>query len=505
MKVTERIHIRHLPFLGFLALVCMAFAIGVGTPAAAKKHSVNEEALELARLAGEEQMAHGGADGVDGDTRHVHLHNKDNILPIEYDREFFHVGDHGYLTFSTAEGGLDIPGAPSDVRSEMVDLSSNDEFADTKITYSVDKPEILTIDENRHIYRILEGGEATVILSAKIQIEDKTSPTGYRSETWLAKFTFIIMGDTSGTKLAKKRATTYMIYDTVGETTVDLVDCPDLKYYSFDYKSSNTDMLVEATLDTSNRSIHLQSYGEGTSIVTIYLNGHPMKIEFVNKLTNINMDHHVMDLGDSVHLKVGKFQGKLTWKSTDKSVASVSKDGVVFGEKVGNAVVYAQIGGRHGDQYIGCAVSVVKPGHTEVVTTGTIIGRTCLYSQPMRMKPGFYDCSSLVWSAYSRVGEYFGQVEYAPTAASECQYLSGLGKVLGPWTYEKVQKMVYRPGDLLFRVGADNGRFLGIYHVEMFAGYRVKGFDGSTPILAMCWVNRPDDYYSPGEDVMGRP
>ena len=483
----------------------MAFLLSSGIRAEAKKHTLNEDALELARLAGEKQKTEEGEGGIEGATRHVHLHNKDNILPAEYDREFFHVGDHGYLTFATKGENLDIPGAPSTVRSEIAELAATDEFADTQITYSVDRPEVLTIDENKHIYRILAGGEATVILSARLKIEDKTQPTGYRTETWLAKFTFIVMGDASGTKLAKKRVTSYMIYDTVGETSVELIDCPDLKYYSFDYKSSNSDMLVEATLDTSAKLIHLESYKEGTSTVTIYLNGHAMKIEFVNKLTGINMDHHIMDLGDSTQLTVSKFRGKLTWKSTNNAVATVSRDGIVFGEKVGNAVIYAQIGGRHGDQYIGCAVSVVKPGHTEVVNTGSVIGRTCLYSQPMRMQPGFYDCSSLVWRAYNLVGEYFGQLEYAPTAASECQYLAAQGKVLGPWTWENIQKMVYRPGDVLFRVGADNGRYLGIYHVEMFAGYRVVGFEGKKPVLAMCWANRTDNYYDPGEDIMARP
>ena len=442
---------------------------------------------------------------VEGDTRDVRLHNKDNIMPAEYDREFFHVGDHGFLTFSNNMQGVDLAGAPTSVRDEIANLAKGDDFEGLRITYSVDKPDVITIDENKHIYRILKGGEATVILSAKVRFTDATQPTGFRSETWLAKFTFIIMGDTSGTKLADDKLTTYMIYDTIGAADVELTDCPDLKYYSFDYVSTNSEMLVDVTLDPLSKLIHVQSYVEGESDITIRLNGHDLKLHYENKLTGINMDHHVMDVGDSVQIEVTKYKGKIKWKTTNKNAVDVSKDGIVFGKNVGNAVVYAEIGGIHGTQRIGCAVSVVKQGHAQVVAEGSVIGKTCLYSQPMRMSPGFYDCSSLVWRAYRQIGIDFGLTEYAPTAASECQWLAKKNKILGRWTREAFQDMKYLPGDLLFRVGADNGRYLGIYHVEMFAGYRVIGFEDDTPVLAMCWANRPDDYYDPCEDIFGRP
>ncbi|MEE3467112.1 MAG: Ig-like domain-containing protein [Eubacterium sp.] len=441
----------------------------------------------------------------EGETRDVRLHNKDNIMPAEYDREFFHVGDHGFLTFSKDLESLDLAGAPSNVRSNIANIAQGDDFAGVKITYSSDKPEILTIDEDKHIYRILRGGEATVILTAKVKVQDSTQPKGYREETWLAKFTFIIMGDTSGTKLAKDKITTYMIYDTIGAADVELEDCPDLKYYSFDYTSSNSEMLVDVSLDPIDKLIHVQSYVEGKSEITIRLNGHELKLTFENKLTGINKDHHVMDIGDSVQLKITKYKGDLKWKSTNKSVATVTQDGIVYGKKVGNAVVYAEISGIHGEQRIGCAVSVVKKNHTKVLSTAIAIGKTCLYSQPMRMQPGFYDCSSLVWRAYKQIGKWFGLKKYAPTAASECQWCAKKKRILEKWTLEGVQKMKYRPGDLLFRVGANNGRYLGIYHVEMFAGYRVVGFDGKTPMLSMCWANRPDDYYEPCDDLFARP
>lgn len=438
-------------------------------------------------------------------TRDVRLHNKDNVMPAEYDREFFHVGDHGFITFASVRAMADMNGAPSYVRQNMADLITVDEFAGTKIDYSVDKPDVLTIDENKHLYRILKGGEATVIITAKVDVPDPTKQSGYRKERWLAKFTFIVMGDAGATKVSKKKAVSYIVNDSVGAVDVSLKDCPDLRYYSFDYASSNSAMCVKAELDPMTKKVHLESYVEGESDITLWLNGKKLSLKLENRETNINKTHHVMDVGDVSQLKIEKYHGKVTWKSTNKKVVSVDKNGNIIGKKVGNAVVYASLDGLHGDQLIGCAVSVVNRGMTAVVEEAETIGKTRMYSQPMRMSPGFYDCSSLVWMAYSLAGIDFGIAEYAPTAASECQWLAEQDKILGKWDRYQVQKMVYRPGDLLFRVGANNDRYLGIYHVEMFAGYRVIGFDGDTPKLAMCWANRPDDYYDPCEDIIGRP
>ena len=480
-----------LAVLAFFFLMCLVGGLFVcrGTDALAKKTAAKTHVTEKHES-----------------KRDVRLHNKDNVMPAEYDREFFHVGDHGFLTFASVSAMADMNGAPSYVRQNMANLITVDEFAGTQIDYSVDRPEVLTIDATKHLYRILKGGEATVIISAKVDVPDATKQTGYRKERWLAKFTFIVMGDAGATKVAKKKAVSYIVNDSVGAVDVALKDCPDLRYYSFDYASSNSAMCVKAELDPIAKKVRLESYVEGESDITLWLNGKKLKLKLENRETGIDKTHHIMDVGAVSKLTIEKYHGKVSWKSTNKKVVSVEKDGTIIGRKVGNAIVYASLDGLHGDQLVGCAVSVVEKGHTAVVEEAATIGKTRMYSQPMRMMPGFYDCSSLVWMAYSLAGIDFGIAEYAPTAASECQWLAEQDKILGRWDREQIQRMVYRPGDLLFRVGADNGRYLGIYHVEMFAGYDLKGFDeDGEPVLAMCWANRPDDYYDPCEDIMGRP
>ena len=447
------------------------------------------------------------ADGSDDskNTRDIRLHKHANVIPAEYDRQYFYVGDHGLLTFSAETSSARLPGAPDKAKEEYLNMTEGDAFADTTITYSVTDPEVLTIDQQHHIYRILSGGEATVILTAKVQVPDSSSPTGYTDETWLAKFTFIVLGDTRGTKLSRDHITTYIISDSVGEADIQLVDCPDLRYYVFDYRSSNTDMLVSAELDSISKTIHVSSAVPGTTVLTFKLNSTSFILTLDNVVTDINMDHHVMDVDDNVQLELSGFKGKCKWISTAPDVAKVGRDGVVYGLKPGNSIVYAKVGTGEDARKLGCAVSVVEKGHTMVVNKAIEIGATRSYSQPMRMQPGYYDCSSLVWMAYSQIGRYFGIKKYAPTAASECQWCDRHNRILGEWTWEDFNAMKYLPGDVLFRVGAENERFLGIYHVEMFAGYKVVSFDGDEPELAMLWANRPDNYYEPCGDLMARP
>lgn len=70
--------------------------------------------------------------------------------------------------------------------------------------------------------------------------------------------------------------------------------------------------------------------------------------------------------GDKYKLKVKNAQGKVTWSSSKKSVASVSKKGVVKGKKKGTAVITAKVKGKK----LKCKV-VVKKAKTTLTKTVT--------------------------------------------------------------------------------------------------------------------------------------
>ena len=73
------------------------------------------------------------------------------------------------------------------------------------------------------------------------------------------------------------------------------------------------------------------------------------------------------------------------------------------------------------------------------------------YSQDLRTSGTYYDCSSLVWRSYSPYGYYFGSKNWAPTAASEAEFLASKKKIFlteGQFTYDKINKLKERADDL---------------------------------------------------------
>ena len=59
----------------------------------------------------------------------------------------------------------------------------------------------------------------------------------------------------------------------------------------------------------------------------------------------LNKTKHTMVAGQSYNLKVKGTKKKVTWSSTNKKVATVSKTGVVKAKKAGNATIKAKVGG----------------------------------------------------------------------------------------------------------------------------------------------------------------
>lgn len=194
---------------------------------------------------------------------------------------------------------------------------------------------------------------------------------------------------------------------------------------------------------------------------------------------------------------------KVKFSSSNKKVATVTAAGKVTAKAQGNAVIYASVG----TVKLGCVAAVTSKKKTRAVNRAIRIASTSRYSMPKRMKKGYYDCSSLVWRAYKPEKYRFGNKKYAPTAALEAKYLARKKKMLGSISYNSIQAMRYRAGDLIFLTGARNRRYKGIYHVEMFRGYRYIGMtEAGLPAVASLWVNRADGRYDMGvAGIMGRP
>lgn len=73
-------------------------------------------------------------------------------------------------------------------------------------------------------------------------------------------------------------------------------------------------------------------------------------------------------------------------------------------------------------------------------------------------------------------GVKFGNTKYAPTAAEMAKWCVSKKKMVkGGLSQNNVDKMKINAGDIMFESGADNGRYKGVYHVEMVVGYVCLG------------------------------
>ena len=268
--------------------------------------------------------------------------------------------------------------------------------------------------------------------------------------------------------------------DDIDEDTVGL---------EYEVSSSNASMSVRTEFYDGEITIHVS--GSGTTQVTIRINGKDFIITVTIKEVKLSgSTSFYMTPKQTKQLKVKNGEGA-AWKSTNSNVVSVSSTGKIKAKKAGNAVISAKVG----DIKVGCVISVVSKTRLKVVKRARYIGTHWKYSQPKRMKSGYYDCSSLVWKSYKYEKKYFGAKSYAPVAADVAKYCVKHKKKVSGGIWSNIQKMKYKPGALTFKTGAKNGRYKGVYHVEMFVGYSLEGFESDgTPILGTKWAARGDNY-----------
>lgn len=309
--------------------------------------------------------------------------------------------------------------------------------------------------------------------------------------------------DASNTTLSKTKMTLYYNEEQGAIGEVALINAPEFTEYAFDYECSNASLDLECFLDITRNVITIQAWNTGSGRITFTLNNKQLYLDIKVVKISINKTSLLIVKKKKSTLKLKKYSGTVKWKTTNKKVVSVSSKGVVKGKKTGNALVYAKVKG----QYFGCAVSVITKKMKTIVNKAYSLGRG-KYSQPKRMKKGYYDCSSLVWRAYKKGKIYLGNKHIAPVAADIAKYFVRTKKrrIKGGHSKSNIAKMKLRVGDLFFCEGNKNGRYRGIYHVEMFTGYRCLGIDssGRARIVAR-WATAPDDYYLKIKQLMVRP
>lgn len=346
---------------------------------------------------------------------------------------------------------------------------------------------IVTINETTGEYQAIACGSTYIMVSGQSADE--------YSDGFYAKYYITVIPDMTNVTLGKSKVKGYVVgYDSCyidipvkSDVILNSDNC------SLSVSSSNDE--VYANVDINNNILTISASGVGKTTLKIIMNEKEYKVTLTMIRIQMNKDSVVLAKGKTVGLKVKGTSDKPKWSSSNKKIAKVTSKGVVKAKKYGNVVITAEFGGKR----VGCAVSVVKGKVVNVIKRAKMIGSKWTYSQPKRMQKGFYDCSSLVWKSWSLAGKKFGMSNYAPVAADLAKYCKEHGTVITKaYTRKHIDDMVLQPGDLMFETGAKNGRYKGIYHVEMFVGYTVVGYDGEKPQLLEKWAARPDGYYGGG-------
>lgn len=221
--------------------------------------------------------------------------------------------------------------------------------------------------------------------------------------------------------------------------------------------------------------IYLKGKKAGTAVVTVEVYGKRLTCKVKLRQYLLKQESLTLTKGTSKELKVTGTKEKVQWSITNNKVASISSKGVLKTKKNGNTTIKAKVNGVT----LRCYVSVVdKRAKQAVQKAQAVIG--AVYSQEKRMQTGYYDCSSLVWRSYCSNGVTFGNGNWAPTAADQAKWCADNKRVIADGAMS-VKERKLRPGDLIFytRNSITNGRYKNIYHVAMFAGYKVYKLDAA--------------------------
>lgn len=215
------------------------------------------------------------------------------------------------------------------------------------------------------------------------------------------------------------------------------------------------------------------SYGKtGKTTITAAVDGKTIKHQVYVTDPTLNTYYKVLAPRQTAKITIKKAssKSKISYKSSNTGIASVSKKGIVTAKGYGNCNITIKADGK----ILTFQVNVAPQAAVNACNTGYSIMYSSTYSQPLRMTSGFYDCSSLVFRAYGHnTGLLGGSVSWAPTAASMAAYLESTGKVI---SYGPLDVSQLRPGDLIFYSGDYNGRYRNINHVSMYygGGYRLE-------------------------------
>ncbi|RJW15969.1 hypothetical protein DXD20_10225 [Eubacterium sp. TF12-12] len=304
-------------------------------------------------------------------------------------------------TIKVVEPSLKVTGSTSLYRGKTTTLKATTSYS-TKVTWTSSKPSIATVSSNG----VVTGKKAgTVTITAKAfgksvtktikVVEPSLKVTGstslYRGKTttlkattsystkvtWTSSKPSIATVSSNGVVTSKKAGTVTITAKAFGKSvtkTIKVVE-PSLKVTGSTslYRGKTTTLKATTSYSTkvtwksSKPSIATVSSsgvvtGKKAGTVYIYANAYGKSVKY--KLTikepalKLNKSSSSIYKGKTTTLKATtSYRTKVTWKSSNSSIATVSSTGDVTGKKAGTAYIYANAYGKS----VKCKVTVKNP------------------------------------------------------------------------------------------------------------------------------------------------
>ena len=130
---------------------------------------------------------------------------------------------------------------------------------------------------------------------------------------------------------------------------------------------------------TSNKNVaSVSSKGKvtakkkGTATISAKCNGKSYKCKIIVKPISLNKSSATIKVGDSINLKLNGAKKKITWSSSDNSIAKVSSKGVVSARKKGKVTITA----KHDGKNYKCNIRVNDKKKEDNVVTGITLNCT---------------------------------------------------------------------------------------------------------------------------------
>ncbi|MBR0455056.1 MAG: Ig-like domain-containing protein [Firmicutes bacterium] len=142
-----------------------------------------------------------------------------------------------------------------------------------------------------------------------------------------------------------------------------------------------TGKIGKATFKSSNKKVasvnvagKITAKKKGTCTITVKTNGITLKCKVTVKNPSLSKSKLAVYNTDKYKLKVLGGKGKITWKSSNKTVATVTSKGVVRGKKGGACTITA----KRGQYTMKCKIKVPKhyKGYSKIPDFGALYGKT---------------------------------------------------------------------------------------------------------------------------------